>query len=288
MSEPQNKKELQRILGLFSYYAKWVPNFSDVIRPLVQNKHYPLPEEAANALQVMKNKLAEATLQPIDEAVPFTVETDASDFAIGATLNQNGKPVAFHARTFSTTEQKHSSVEKEAYAVIEALRKWKHLLIGRHFNLVTDQRSVSFILDLKHRSKIKNDKILRWRLELAAFDFTTIYRPGKLNRAPDTFSRATSASVSFPSLNSLKELHETLCHPGITRLAHYVKVKNLPFSLNDVKSVLQACKDCSEVKATFFNPKNDMNLIKATQPFERISLDFKGPLSSISKNTYYL
>ena len=254
----------------------------------MQNKHYPLPEEAANALQVMKNKLAEATLQPIDEAVPFTVETDASDFAIGATLNQNDKPVAFHARTISTTEQKHSSVEKEAYTVIEALRKWKHLLIGRHFNLVTDQRSVSFMLDLKHRSKIKNDKILRWRLELAAFDFTTIYRPGKLNCAPDTFSRATSASVSSPSLNSLKEHHETLCHPGITRLAHYVKVKNLPFSLNDVKSVIQACKDCREVKATFFTPKDDMNLIKATQPFERISLDFKGPLSSISKNTYLL
>ena len=52
----------------------------------------------------MKNKLADATLQPIDEAVPFIVETDASDFTIAATLNQNGKPVAFHARTLSTSE----------------------------------------------------------------------------------------------------------------------------------------------------------------------------------------
>ena len=58
---------------------------------------------------------------------------------------------------------------------ITALRKWKHLLLGRHFDLVTDQRSVSFMLDLKHASKIKNDEILRWRLELAAYDFTTIY-----------------------------------------------------------------------------------------------------------------
>ena len=93
--------------------------------------------------------------------MPFTAETDASDFATDATLNQNGKPVAFHAHTFSNPEQKHSSVEKEAHAVIEALRKRKHLLFARHFNLVTDQRSVLFTLDLKHRSKIKNDKILR-------------------------------------------------------------------------------------------------------------------------------
>ena len=102
---------------------------------------------------MLNNITCKTVFQNIDEDLPFTVETDASDFAIAATLNQN-KAVAFHARTLSSTEQKHSSVEKEAYAIVEALRKWKHLLIGKHFNLVTDQRSVSFMLDLKHPSKI--------------------------------------------------------------------------------------------------------------------------------------
>ena len=86
---PTTKKELQRILGLFSYYAKWVANFSDIIRPLVQTKTFPLSQDALKALQEMKSKLADATLQPIDETVPFTVETDASDFAIAATINLN-------------------------------------------------------------------------------------------------------------------------------------------------------------------------------------------------------
>ena len=285
---PKSKKELQRILGLFSYYSKWVTNFLEIIRPLVQNEAFPLSNDAISAFHLMKNKLADATLQPIDEAVPFTIETNASDFTIAATLNQNGKPVAFHARTLSTSEQRHSAVEKEAYAVVEALRKWKHLLLGKHFTLITNQRSVSFMLDMRHTSKIKNDKILRWRLELAAFDFTIIYRPGKLNFAPDTLSRAISAFVSFPSLKSLTNLHESLYHPGITRLAHYVKVKNLPFSLSDVKNVIQACKDCSEVKASFLKPEDKMKLIKTTQPFERISIDFKGPLLSVSKNKYLL
>ena len=236
----------------------------------------------------MKNKLSQATLQPVDEDLPFTVKTDASDFVIAATLNQNNKPVAFHARTLSSTEQKHSYVEKKAYAIVEALRKWKHLLNGKHFNLVTDQRSVSFMLDLKHPSKIKNDKIQRWRLELAPYDFTTIYRPGNLNCAPDTFSRAVAASISLPSLKSLDELHEALCHPGITRLFHYVKIKNLPFSLDDVKNVVKACTDCREVKVKFLKPKDNFNLIKATKPFERISFDFKGPLPTTSGNKYML
>ena len=285
---PKTKKELQRILGLFSYYAKGVPNFSQIIRPLVQTKAFPLSEEASEAIRIMKNKLANATLQPINKSLLFTVETDASDFAIGATLNQNGRPVAFHARTLNNAEQKHSSVEKEAYAIIEALRKWKHLLLGRHFDLVTDQRSVSFMLDLKHASKIKNDKILRWRLELAAYDFTTIYRPGNLNCARDTFSRATSAAVSLPSLKSLQELHKSLCHPGITRLSHYIEVKNLPYSLDDVKTIERACRDCCEVKASFLKPKENLNLIKATQPFERLSIDFKGPLQTVTNNKYLL
>ena len=235
VQQPTTKKELQRILGLCNYYSKWVPNYSALIRPLLQTDSFPLSKDALNAFHVIKNKLSQATLQPIDEDLPFTVETDASDFAIAATLNQNNKPVAFHARTLSSTEQKHSSVEKEAYAIVEALRKWKHLLFGKHFNLVTDQRSVSFMLDLNHPSKIKNDKIQRWCLELALYDFTTIYQPGNFNCAPDTFSRATAASISLHSLTILDELHKALCHPGITRLFHYVKIKNLPFSFDGVK-----------------------------------------------------
>ena len=63
----------------------------------------------------VNEKLARVTSQPIDETKLLTVETNASDFAIAATLNQNGKPVAFHVPTLSASEQTHSSVEKEAY-----------------------------------------------------------------------------------------------------------------------------------------------------------------------------
>ena len=71
-------------------------------------------------------------------------------------------------------------------------------------------------------------------------------------------------------------------------MAYYVKIKKLPFSLSDVKNVIQACKDCSEVKASFLKPEDKTSLIKATQPFERISIDFKRPILSISKNNCLL
>ena len=58
------------------------------------------------------------------------------------------------------------------------------------FTLVTDQRSVSFMFDRHRASKIKNDKILRWRLELSPFQYQIVYRPGRLNITADTLSRA--------------------------------------------------------------------------------------------------
>ena len=116
------------------------------------------------------------------------VETDASDFCIAATLNQQGRPVAFFSRTLHPSEIQHHAVEKEAAAIVESIREWRHFLIGRQFKLITDQKSISFMFDNKRKSKIKNVKIARWRLELSQYKFQTAYRPGRENQAPDTFS----------------------------------------------------------------------------------------------------
>ena len=95
MRPPQNKKELRRTMGLFSYYAKWVPQFSRRVQPIVNNTTFPMSVEAVKAFNDTKHYISEAILTAIDEDVPFTVETDASDTAISGTLNQRGKPVAF-------------------------------------------------------------------------------------------------------------------------------------------------------------------------------------------------
>ena len=132
----------------------------------------------------------DASLQSVDESLPFVVECDASDVAVSAVLNQGGRPVAFMSRTLQGSELHYPAVEKEATAIIEAVRKWSHFLARRHFTLITDQRSVMFMFDNRKRTKIKNSKIQEWRLELASFSYTMLYRPGKQNVAPDTLTRA--------------------------------------------------------------------------------------------------
>jgi len=85
----------------------------------------------------------------------------------------------------------------------------------------------------------------------------------------------------------LYELHTSLCHPGITRVYHFVKSRNLPYSVNDVRQITNACKVCSECKPRFCKPEQS-HLIKATHAFERLNIDFKGPLPSTDKNVYFL
>ena len=90
LQQPTANKKLRQNSSLLSYYSEWIPDYSAVIRPLVQTDPFPLSKDE---FPQIRNKLSKSTLQPIDKDLSFTVETGASDFAIAATLNQNSKPV---------------------------------------------------------------------------------------------------------------------------------------------------------------------------------------------------
>ena len=109
---PHDPRSMSRCLGLFSYYSQWIPKFSDRIKPIASCKTFPLPPPAVEAFESLKKTIEDAVVTAIDETIPFEVETDASEVALAATLNQNGKPVAFFSRTLQGSELKHPSIEK--------------------------------------------------------------------------------------------------------------------------------------------------------------------------------
>ena len=131
--------------------------------------------------------------------------------------------MAFMSRTLTRSEQHHPVVGKEATAIIEAVCKWSHYLLGRTFMLVTDQKSLSFVFDNRKRSKIKNSNIMLWRIELGFYSYNIAYKRGQQNVAPDTLSRVC-ASIQSSNLDCI---HQKLGHPGVTRLTHFVRMKNL-------------------------------------------------------------
>ncbi len=108
---------------MFAYYAKWIPHFSDKIKPLQKATTFPLDPNALAAFNTLKKELENLALQHIDESLPFVVECDASEVALSATLNQAGRPVAFMTRMLHGSESHYPAVEKEAMAIVEAVRK---------------------------------------------------------------------------------------------------------------------------------------------------------------------
>ena len=141
---PSDLKSLKRVHGMFSYHSRWIKNFSKKIRPLAQVKQFPIGEEALKAFDLLKKDIEQSVVGAINESLPFEIEADASEFSLAATLNQNGRPVAFFTRMLNGPELKYPAIEKEAAAIIESISKWRHYLTGRHFVLITDQQSVSY------------------------------------------------------------------------------------------------------------------------------------------------
>ena len=138
------------------------------------------------------------------------------------------------------------------------------------------------MLDNSKRTKIKNNKIQGWRLELASFSYTITYRPGVDHVGPGTLTRAFCALVTETNSNFSK-IHNELCHPGVTRMLHFVRLKNLSYSTEEVKKVCSSYRICTELTPHFHRPQIG-TLIKSTQPMEKLNIDFKGLLPSATQN----
>ena len=93
---PCDPASLKRALGLFSYYSKWVPQYSEKIQPLISsNCSFPLSKTAVEAFQLVKRCIHESCIVSPNKDDLLVVETDASGYALSGSLNQNGKHVAF-------------------------------------------------------------------------------------------------------------------------------------------------------------------------------------------------
>ena len=119
---------------------------------------------------------------------PFVVETDACGTGLGAVLMQEGRPLAFWSTTLSERNQRKSVYDRELMAVVKAVQKWRHYLLGNHFIIKTDQKSLKFLTE----QRMIGEEQHKWISKLAGYDFEIQYKPGKENSAADALSRRSS------------------------------------------------------------------------------------------------
>ena len=126
---PKDIKGVQRLLGMATYLAKFVPNFSEItapIRLLLDSKNeFHWTDVQETALQKLKSLLSsETVLQFYDIEKPVIVECDSSENGLGCVLLQNDKPVAFASRALTKTEIAYAQIEKELLAVVFAMERF--------------------------------------------------------------------------------------------------------------------------------------------------------------------
>ena len=135
------------------------------------------------AFNRLKDTLCTAPiLQLPDLQFLFEVETDASQFAMGVVLKQGGHPVAYHSETFSQAKQNYSTYDKEFYALVQALRYWRHFLLGKETIVHTDHQPLQ---SLHSQSRIQEHQHMKWASYLQQFHLVIKYKKGAHNQVVD-------------------------------------------------------------------------------------------------------
>ena len=194
MPKPTCEQEALSLLGFINYLAKFLPKLSEVAQPLRDltraNAQFIWSRQHNKAFEDMKKLVVQhPVLKYYDVSEEVTLQREASERGLGATLMQNGQPVAFASRTLSTTEQRYAQIEKECLAIVFGCEKFSQYISRREkVTVESDHKPLQSIFkkSLLHAPM----RLQRMMLRLQRYNLDVVYKPGSQMFVADHLSRA--------------------------------------------------------------------------------------------------
>ena len=214
---PKNLTEARAFVGLASYYRNFVEGFAKVARPLHEltkkGRRFEWTERQEAAFIELKERLTEAPVlaTPADSGT-YWLDTDSSDFALGAVLQQEQdgvlRVIGYASRALSDAEKKYCTTRKEMLGVIFGLKQYRQFLLGRaEFVIRTDHAALT---QLKRTPEPVGQQA-RWLDLLAEYNFRIQHRAGTAHRNCDALSRRPCERDSGAECSQCRPKRPTSC-----------------------------------------------------------------------------
>jgi hypothetical protein len=191
---PTNVKGIHSFLGHAGFYRRFIQNFSQVARPLThllaKDALFVFTEDFLQAFHTLKKALVSApVIQPPNWHLPFEIMCEASDYAVGAVLDQSKDKkqyaISYASKTLIGPQLNYATTEKELLVVVFAIEKFMSYLVGAMFIVYTDQATLKYLL----MKKDVKPHLIQWILLRHEFDLEIRDKKGVENLMADHLSR---------------------------------------------------------------------------------------------------
>ena len=210
---PENIKELRQFMGLVNWQRKFIERCAEIGKPLFaltggrRTSKINWNETMIKAFEDLKTELIKdiklAFPDYSEVASPLELFVDASATGVGVCLTQrqNGelRVILYDSHAFTDTQRTYSTIERELAAIRWGVKTFRAFLFGQEFILHTDHQPLVYL----HNMKFIDNRLARTLEDLAEFNFTIQYTPGRTNEAADAMSRVHRYTTEeHPPVNS--------------------------------------------------------------------------------------
>ena len=239
MPYPSSVKDIRSFLGHVGFYRRFIKNFSKITCPLcaflTKDVEFVFNDDCKHAFDELKKCLISPPIvQAPNYALPFELLCDASDKAVGAALGQKqgreSHVICYASKTLDAAQCNYTVTEKELYAVVFALEKFRSYLLGTKITVYSDHAALKYLM----KKKEAKPRLIRWVLLLQEFDLEIQDRKGLDHHVADHLSRIPTAEISEDSNDYFPDEHlyavvETF--PWYVDIVNYLVTKTFPANM---------------------------------------------------------